>query len=44
MRQQLFGDIAEDELDRLESVVVATIDECPLPKAFLQAQALDQSR
>lgn len=44
MRQQLFGDVADTELDNLERVVVATIDECPLPKAFLQAQALDQMR
>jgi hypothetical protein len=44
MRQQLFGDVAATDLDRLEHIIVDTIAECPLPKAFVQAQALDQLR
>ncbi len=44
MRRQLFAEGAATDLDRLESVILDTIAECALPKAFLQAQALDQVR
>ena len=42
MRRQLFADLDAADIDQLENVILETIKDCPLPKAFLQAQALDQ--
>lgn len=42
VRAQHFADLPATELDALENTVVQVIQDCPLPRAFLLAQALDQ--
>jgi hypothetical protein len=42
LRQQHFPDIDTSVINAMEQTVLQTIAECPLPQAFIMAQALEQ--
>ena len=43
-RRRVFPEVPAADLDALIAIVVETLEQTPLPRAFLQAQALDQPR